>query len=605
MRISSLLLTFGLALFATLGLSAQTVRVVFVSGQAEIQRPDEAAPRAITKGETVVVGTRITTGPDGRVALTPMPGVNSIVAPNTTLVLESVAETRTSATEVTHQAVLDLKEGTIVSDLNRPEGVTYDYSIRTARGLAGARGTTYTVGVNAAGIQTIVVSSGTIVINFLDGSQATLSTGGLSFTDASGATREVTSAADLSPEEKAVVQSVTEAALTALAEAIEAGVEISPATLQEALDAANSLGVALSPELKALINRLITLATPPAPPGNDVDSETIKNVVTEQEPETDDSEAPITGFPSLEAFFLSLTTERQSAFSEILDLGFNTDGEALLTARLQDGQFADDIVKVIDLYMEMISNEIDPDILVQLGILGDNNIAAVGADSEGLLSLISAYQNLSFFQEGGFFALKGNESELKSPGGNATHFMGRHTFFPGNNPAAGQTIYNVVFGEIDDSLTTVGATRVLSINNEGLGEDDTFVGGYTFGEGNTFGRVELRAADLVSLNHTRFGPNITDVIIAAATINLANLTFNEGSVVQLYSKLGSANFGSSVFGKVNFITNVKYGETTLTSENFGDGVRGESDVTGGRVTIDTLASIRDYNGGSGFDGPSE
>lgn len=258
MRLSTLFATLGLALVMTLGLSAQTVRVIFVSGQASLQRPDEAALRPALKGETVIIGTRIVTGADGRVVLTPMPGVKSIITPNTTLLLESVSENRTSATEVTHQAVLDLKEGAVVSDLQKPEGVTYDYSIRTARGLAGARGTTFTVGINAAGIQTIVVAHGTISINFTDGRSATLSLGQLSITKASGETQSVNNVTDLPEADQKVAQTWAETTIAAIATALEAGIELDTEALNNALDAAKSLGITLSPETQAAVDRALT-----------------------------------------------------------------------------------------------------------------------------------------------------------------------------------------------------------------------------------------------------------------------------------------------------------------------------------------------------------
>ncbi len=258
MRPPTLFATLSLAILMTLALPAQTVRVIFVSGQASIQRPEEAALRPAVKGETVIVGTRVVTGPDGRLVLTPMPGVKSIIAPNTTLLLESVSETRTSPTEVTHQAVLDLKQGAVVSDLQKPEGVSYDYSIRTARGLAGARGTTFTVGINPAGIQTIVVAHGSISISFADGSKAVLSPGQLSITKASGQTESVTGVGELSATDQKIAQNWTEITVAAIASSLEAGVELDPSALKNALDTSTSLGIRLSPETQGAVDRALS-----------------------------------------------------------------------------------------------------------------------------------------------------------------------------------------------------------------------------------------------------------------------------------------------------------------------------------------------------------
>lgn len=288
-----------------LALPAQTVRVIFVSGQASLQRPDEVALRPALKGETVIIGTRIVTGADGRVVLTPMPGVKSIITPNTTLVLESVSETRTSATEVTHQAVLDLKQGAVVSDLQKPEGVTYDYSIRTARGLAGARGTTFTVGINLAGIQTVVVAHGSISITFTDGSKAVLTPGQLSITKANGETESVNNIGELSEADQKIAKNWTEITIAAIATALEAGIELDPTALNNALDAAKSLGITLSPETQAAVDRALA-TVPPLNEPTTTDDVTTSEIVTE-----------ISGPTPLELFRARLTADQVIAFDTL------------------------------------------------------------------------------------------------------------------------------------------------------------------------------------------------------------------------------------------------------------------------------------------------
>ena len=271
MRLITPLTVLGLLFCGLIELSAQSVRVVFVSGAASVQRPEEPALRPAVKGETIIIGTRIVTGADGRLVLTPMPGIKSIVTPNTTLLLESASENRTSDANVTQKVVLDLKEGSVVSDLQKPEGVTYDYSIRTARGLAGARGTTYTVGINSAGIQTIVVAHGAISINFSDGRKMTLAPGQLSVTKANGQSQKVENLSQLSPEDQKVAQKAAETTIAAIATAIDAGIKVAPEALNNALAAAKDLGVTLSPETqKAVSGALDTSDAPPpeAAPGD-------------------------------------------------------------------------------------------------------------------------------------------------------------------------------------------------------------------------------------------------------------------------------------------------------------------------------------------------
>ncbi len=258
MSLKSCFYLLGLALTLALSLPAQTVRVLIVNGAAEITPAGATAAHALTKGETVTVGATITTGADGRVVLTPMPGVKSIIAPNTTITLESSTSSKNADATTAYAAVLDVKVGAVVSDLNKPADVTYDYGVRTPRGLAGARGTTFTVGVNPAGIATVVVSHGTIALTFNDGRTASITPGHVSITKPDGTTVEADSLDDLSAEDQAIASNWTEITLDAIADALENGVELAPATLQNVLDTANTLGVELTPAAKATIERIKT-----------------------------------------------------------------------------------------------------------------------------------------------------------------------------------------------------------------------------------------------------------------------------------------------------------------------------------------------------------
>lgn len=307
MRLLARLALVGLGLFLALSLPAQTVRVLFVSGAANLQRPDEPALRPAVKGETVVIGTVIATGPDGRVMLTPMPGVQSIIAPNTTLTLESSSETRTSANEVTHHAVLSLKEGAVTTDLEKQEGVAYDYAIRTARGLAGARGTTYTVAVNTAGIETVVVTHGVIQINLTDGRSISVEAGRVNLIGADGSARTVGSLSELPAEEQAVAQEVLETTIESLATAVAEGLDLQPQVLRDAAAAAETLGIVLSPEIRQLLEQTLLILDQRAST-RAAEEQRVAEIVSENR---DDSHA---GQTARDRYLAALGSERAAEF---------------------------------------------------------------------------------------------------------------------------------------------------------------------------------------------------------------------------------------------------------------------------------------------------
>ena len=325
MRLNTFFYTAGLALLLAVNLPAQTVRVIFVSGHADLQRPDELTPHAVQKGESVIIGTRISTGADGRIVLTPMPGVKSMIAPNTIIVLESASDSHPSATEVKHQAVIELQVGAVVSDLQKQPGATFDYSIRTPRGLAGARGTTFTVGLSPTGIQTIVVSHGTIILNLSDGRSISLTIGQVSVTKTDGATDHKDKASELSAEDQKLAESSMKSTLEALADAAEHGVELQPDALANALATAESLGIPVPKELQDSIEKLITTQNDTMAAGTeDTQNSTNSTNITEIITSGDGLNVPPGLTPEQREIFNHLSPAAQAQILALSDPDFTT-----------------------------------------------------------------------------------------------------------------------------------------------------------------------------------------------------------------------------------------------------------------------------------------
>ncbi len=230
--------------------SAQTVRVLTVSGEATIQAADGSPARPIVVGDTVTLGTRIVTAATGRVVITPFPGIKSIIAPSSNVTIEKISETKATGSNVAlQQAVLNLKSGAVVSDLEKQEGVAYDYAIRTPRGVAGARGTTYTVAVAPSGVESVIVTDGRIQITLTSGATYNLAPGQASVSRPGAPESAISNAADLPPADKKLLQTTLESSLGEIAKAIESGVDLKPATLKNTLEFAGKMGLELDPKL--------------------------------------------------------------------------------------------------------------------------------------------------------------------------------------------------------------------------------------------------------------------------------------------------------------------------------------------------------------------
>ncbi len=247
LRAASLL--FVLFFVSATGLLAQSIRVLVATGEVTIQAPGDAAPRPAVKGDVVPVGSRLVTGPGARLVLTPFPGIKSMLAENSSLVVERAQSVAQSGSATLQQATLDLKTGVLVSDLEKQAGVAYDYSVKTPRGVAGARGTIYAVAIDVSGIESVLVSDGSIQITLSDGSSLVLAPGQASFTRPGQPAAAVSRLSDLSPSEQAILQAAMETTLETIAAAIEAGVDLQPDALQLTLQFAQDFGFVIAPDL--------------------------------------------------------------------------------------------------------------------------------------------------------------------------------------------------------------------------------------------------------------------------------------------------------------------------------------------------------------------
>ncbi len=233
-----------------LAASAQTVRVLTVSGEATIQPADGSPARPITVGDTITLGTRIVTAANGRVIITPFPGIKSIISPSSDITIEKISETKASGSNVAlQQAVLNLKSGAVVSGLEKQEGVAYDYAIRTPRGVAGARGTTYTVAVAPSGVESVIVTDGRIQITLTSGATYNLAPGQASVSRPGAQETAISNVSELPADDQKTLKTTLESSLGEIAKAIESGIDLKPATLKNTLEFAGKVGLEIDPKL--------------------------------------------------------------------------------------------------------------------------------------------------------------------------------------------------------------------------------------------------------------------------------------------------------------------------------------------------------------------
>ncbi|MEK9773841.1 MAG: hypothetical protein VW576_09790, partial [Opitutae bacterium] len=100
--------------------------------------------------------------------------------------------------------------------------------------------------------------------------------------------------------------------------------------------------------------------------------------------------------------------------------------------------------------------------------------------------------------------------------------------------------------------------------------------------------VELLAHQEVSVDNLRFSEHIKRIAMEAMTVNLSNLNFPTGSQVKLNSAYGGMdgkypNFNSILYGRVNFIQNIRYANNLIMD-------RPSFDQFGGSVSIGRIGN---------------
>ncbi len=293
------------------------------------------------------------------------------------------------------------------------------------------------------------------------------------------------------------------------------------------------------------------------------------------------------GLTAINALLAGLT---DAQFASLLDLdlgkavvgGFSTSSFVELLGANPGDQLTT-LLATISNYDSLPS--LQKNVMRELGIIGEQNVTIIGAETEGLGRLLTAYGTLA----GPLRARTEHLDEAAADNsGNGTTFdstgeaAAAHSyFFPGIS-SSGTVMRSVQFVGTGDLY--VGATRFLKIDNSALGSNP----GFSVGAAHD---LYLHAADLIDLTGTTstnvmFSTNIRSITMAAATINLTNISFPDGSVASLNSKLGTTNFaGGSVFGKVNF-NNVRYGTNVLGS----DADLANKALANGNIAIGSLAA---------------
>lgn len=146
--ISFVLITMLSALFVRADEVARDAKIVAVQGTAIIGLPGEAGGKPATVGAVLPAGSTIHTTPGAEVTVKLFDSTVAVVQEDTDVTVEKLSVTTDGNKVAKEHALLNLRVGSIISSLDPSKKAVNDYGIRTARGIAAARGTVFAVSVN-------------------------------------------------------------------------------------------------------------------------------------------------------------------------------------------------------------------------------------------------------------------------------------------------------------------------------------------------------------------------------------------------------------------------------------------------------------------------
>lgn len=150
------------ATFVVSGLQAQNAKITRIAGDATVANvtTSDGVKTPLTLGMSIAPNSTITTGAGVEVALEAFDGATAAIKANSSVLVEKLGAS---------EAVLDLKKGSIVSQLDPAKKATNKYSVRTPKGVAAARGTAYAISIDFSGGTNFSTLEGTVTLTPIGG----------------------------------------------------------------------------------------------------------------------------------------------------------------------------------------------------------------------------------------------------------------------------------------------------------------------------------------------------------------------------------------------------------------------------------------------------
>lgn len=140
--------------------AASNATIVALTGSVALTGPDGRSLAAAV-GTELPEGSAVTTAPGGQATVKFFDGTVTIVQPDTNVTIQT-HRTVEESDGVKEETELDLKSGGVVNSLDPAKKNINRFRVRTAKGVAAARGTVFAVRITTEGNSTVATMSGTV-----------------------------------------------------------------------------------------------------------------------------------------------------------------------------------------------------------------------------------------------------------------------------------------------------------------------------------------------------------------------------------------------------------------------------------------------------------
>jgi len=142
--------------------AASDAVVLALKGNVQVTLPGKAAPTEIKVGDRLPQGTKIVTAAGSELELQAFSGSSTIITEDSKVELSKLSLTTSGGVVTKQSALISVSVGNVISSLDPAKKAINDYSIRTPKGVAAARGTKYVVSVGVSGNITTYVTTGVV-----------------------------------------------------------------------------------------------------------------------------------------------------------------------------------------------------------------------------------------------------------------------------------------------------------------------------------------------------------------------------------------------------------------------------------------------------------